>query len=147
MRATAIIGEGSDFDVLVEDETAPIGIVIAQSHSGDVEEVTRKVNAELNTYKNGQTEITVGVAPGSLDGLIEGDEANVDGAWREIEAFTASLDDATGQWTDVPQFGVVLDEPAQRIDRTLGAIGGLNKGTSHLTRPVAQAQSPNNRPT
>lgn len=146
MRATAIVGEGSEFDVIVEDEDAPIRIEIAQTHSGDRTEVTRKIQAELSTYKDGQTEITVGVAPGSLDGLIEGDEVNVDGAWREMETFAATLDDATGKWTDVPQFGVVLDEPAKRIDRVHGAIGGLNKGTSHLTRPPLRSEQPNVRP-
>lgn len=151
MRATAILGEGSEFDVLAVDGTAPIRIEIAQSHSGDVEEVQRKVNAELATYKDGQTEITVGIDPAvgdpvpSLDWSV-GDEVFVDGAWRVVVALTCTLDDESGRWTDVPRFGVVLDQPHERIDRTLAAIGGLNKGTSHLTRPNVQAPQPNLKP-
>lgn len=146
MRATAIIGEGSEFDVFVEDETADIGIEIHQTHSGDVAEVTRKCLAELATYKDGQTEITIGVAPGSLDGLIVGNQVHADGHWREIEQIIKVLDDDTGRWTDTPKFGVVLPMPEERIDQTLGAIGGLNKGVSRLTRRPADAHQPNVRP-
>lgn len=126
-----------------------IRIEMFQTHSGDAAEVLAKATAELETYRDGQTEITVAVdTPGIEWGtdLIEGDEVNVDGAWREIEAYTSQRDNATGKWVDVPQFGVLLDPPEQRIQRTLRGIGGLNGGTSHLTRPASAPQQPNVRP-
>lgn len=150
MRANAILVRWQGGWRWVQDVTG-LRIEISQGHSGDSSEVLRKADAEVDTYKAGQTEITVGIDPAigdpvpSLD-WIEGDELNVDGAWREVEALTSTLDDETGRWTDVPQFGVVLDMPEQRIDRTLGAIGGLNRGTSHLTRPVASIPPPNVKP-
>lgn len=148
MRATAILVRWSGGWRWVEDDD-PEGprIETCQGHSGDSREVLRKAQAEVRTYRYGQTQITVGVRPGVLDGIIEGDPVHVDGAWRELEAVTATLDDQTGLWNDVPQFGTVLDDDAEeRMDRTLRAIGGLNQGTSHIARPVAPLQQPNVRP-
>lgn len=146
MRATAIWVRWKGGWRYVADGAAPLVIMMAQGHAGDSREVVLKAQAELGTYGAGQTQVTVGVAAGSLDGLVEGDEVFVDGAWQEIEAFAATLNDSTGQWMDVPQFGTVLDEPEERIARTLGALGGLAHGSSHTARPVASISPPNVRP-
>lgn len=146
MRATAILVRWKGGWRWRAAVLPPLRIETSQGHAGDSSEVIRKADAELDTYANGQSQVTLGVAPGSLDGLIEGDEVHADGAWQEIAAFTATLDDSTGRWTDIPQFGTVLDEPEQRISRTLRSIGGLNQGTSHLARPTATIPPPNIRP-
>lgn len=151
MRATAILIRWKNGWRWVDADAQPLRIEISQGHSGDSAEVIHKALAELDTYANGQTEITVGINPAVGDPVpsidwIEGDELHVDGAWREVAALTSTLDDETGRWVDVPQFGVVLDAPEQRIDRTLQNIGGLNKGTSRLTRPVASIPAPNVKP-
>lgn len=148
MRCTAILARGQ-FGWIDRSASLPaLRIETAQGHSGDRDEVIRKVDAELDTYATGQTEITVAVDEGSGpvwgDDLIEGDEVLVDGAWREIEAFT--LQKADQRWALVPQFGDVLDAPEDRIRRTLRGIGGLNGGTSRLARPVATIPPPNVRP-
>lgn len=125
-------------------------IEMSQGHSGDATDVVRKAEAELETYRDGQAEITVAVDElGGVvwgDDLVEGDEVFVDGLWREIEGFTAQRDDATGKWSVVPQFGVILDAPEHRVQRTLRGIGGLNGGTSHLARPVASISPPQVKP-
>jgi hypothetical protein len=135
------------------DDVVGLRIEISQGHAGDSSEVVRKAQAELDTYSAGQTQVTVGidVPPGgpvpSVD-WIEGDEVHVDGAWQEVEALTCSMSDETGRWTDIPQFGTVLDDPEERIARTVRNIGGLNGGTSHVARPVQTIQQqPNVRPT
>jgi hypothetical protein len=149
MRATAILVRWQGGWRWVGDPS--LRIEICQGHAGDSSEVIRKAQQELVTYEDGQTEITVGVDPAAGDPVpgvdwVEGDEVFVDGAWREVEALTLTLDDQTGRWTAVPQFGVVLDMPEQRIDRTLKSIGGLNSGTSHLARPVGSLLPPGVRP-
>lgn len=152
MRATAILVRWQGGYRWVADSGAPLRIEIAQGHSGDSSEVIAKATAEVNTYSDGQTEITVGVDPETGDpvwgeDIDVGDEVFVDGGWREIEAYAASVDDDTGRVVGIiPQFGVVLDEPDERIARTFRAIGGLNQGTSHLARPVASVSQPNVRP-
>lgn len=152
MRATAILVRYQSGYRWVADATRPLRIEIAQGHSGDSAEVVAKATAELSTYKNGQTEITVGVDPPVGDpvwgeDLREGDEVLVDGSWREIEAYTATIDDDTGRVVGiVPQFGQVLDSPPERISRVFRNIGGLNSGTSHLARPVATIPQPNVKP-
>lgn len=145
MRTNAILVRWKGGWRWVDDVDGP-RIETSQGHAGDSAEVVHKANAELDTYKAGQSQLTVGIAPGALTGIIEGDEVHVDGAWQEVEAFAATLNDKTGQWLDVPQFGTVLDEPEQRVDRTLRNIGGLNQGTSHIARPVATFPPPNVRP-
>jgi hypothetical protein len=151
MRATAIWVRWQGGWRYLADAAAPLVIQVSQGHSGDGSEVVRKAEAELNTYGQGQTELTVGIDPAVGDPVpgvdwIEGDEVNVDGAWRETEALTLALDDSTGRWVAVPQFGTVLDVPEQRISRTLRNIGGLNQGTSHLARPVGSIPPPGVRP-
>lgn len=151
MRATAVLVRWSGGYTWVADETRPLRIEIAQGHSGDSSEVIAKAQAEVTTYKNGQTEITVGIDPPAGDpvwgeDLDVGDEVFVDGTWREIEAYAVSIDDDTGRKTIVPQFGSVLDAPDERIARTFRNLGGLNAGTSHIARPVASLQQPNVKP-
>lgn len=151
MRATAILVRWQGGYRWVASSSAPLRIEIAQGHSGDSAEIVAKATAEVGTYENGQTEITVGVDPPAGDPLwgedvIEGDEVLVDGSFREVEAFTVSIDDATGRKSIVPQFGTVLDEPTERIARTFRNLGGFNGGTSHLARPVATIPPPGVRP-
>jgi hypothetical protein len=152
MRATAILARWQGGWAWAADDSAPLRIEICQGHAGDDGEVLRKTTAELVTYSLGQTQITVGLAqPYPTDPIpgkdwTVGDEVFVDGAWREVEALACQVDDSTGRVTVVPQFGVVLDEPSERIDRTLGSIGGLSGGTSHLARPVDSTSPPNIRP-
>lgn len=129
----------------------PLRIEVSQGHAGDSSEVIYKADAELDTYANGQSQITLGIKVADGDpvpGLAwaEGDELLADGSWQEVAALTSTFDDATGQWTDIPQFGTILDEPEQRISRTLRNIGGLNQGTSHLARPTATIPPPNVKP-
>lgn len=151
MRATAILGKDQRGWIWRASVLAPLRIETSQQHSGDRTQVIHKLDAELGTYSAGQTEITVGIDPAEGDPVpgvdwIEGDELNVDGSWREVEAVALTLDDESGRWVPVPQFGSILDEPDQRVDRTLQGIGGMNGGTSHLTRPVSLSPPPNVRP-
>lgn len=152
MRATAGLFRWQQGWHAIDSDEEP-GIEICQGHSGDSSEILHKAVAEIATYKFGQTEITVGidVPPGDpVPGVdwTAGDELDVTGAGSgiECEALTMSLDDQTGRWTDMPQFGAILDAPEKRIDRTLKSIGGITGGTSHLARPVARGQEPGTKP-
>lgn len=150
MRATAVWVRWQGGWAYIDSEVTP-GIEMCQGHSGDSAEVVRKAEAELDTYGQGQSEITVGIDVPAGDPVpsvdwIEGDEVHVDGAWREVEALTCTMDDETGRWTDVPQFGTVLDDAPERIARTFRNLGGLNGGTSHIARPVATIPPPQVRP-
>lgn len=150
MRANAILVRWKGGWRWVTDVSG-VRIEISQGHAGDSAEVIHKANREVDTYKAGQSQVTVGIDVPAGDPVpsvdwIEGDEVHVDGSWQEVEALTCTLDDETGRWVDVPQFGTVLDAPEERIDRTLASIGGLNKGTSHIARPVASLPSPNVKP-
>lgn len=150
MRVTAIWGKGEFGWVYIASDRTPV-IQAQQDHAGDLSEVTRKINQELLTYRDGQTEITVGIDPPATDPVptmdwTVGDEVYVDGAWREVVAITSALDNDTGRWVDVPQFGTVLDTPDQRIVQNFRAVGGVNGGTSHLARPAQVAPAPNLRP-
>jgi len=151
VRTTAILVRWQRGWSWVDINDPDLRIEISQGHSGDGPEIVRKATAELATYGEGQTEITVGIDPDADDPVplvdyIEGDELHVDGAWRELAAMASTFNDATGQWTDIPQFGTVLDDPELRIDRTFRNLGGLNGGTSHLARPVATVPQPNVKP-
>lgn len=150
MRATAILVRWSGGWRWRASVNTP-RIEICQGHAGDGVEVLRKADAELDTYKAGQSELTVGIDPATGDPIPgldwrEGDEVFVDGSWRVVVALTSTLDDATGRWVSVPQFGTVLDVPQERIARTLRAIGGLNQGTSHIARPIESLRPPGIRP-
>jgi hypothetical protein len=153
VRATAIWGKYQDGWLYLEDDSSgaePV-IMVAQGHAGDRAEVLRKMAAELVTYGQGQVEITAGIDPEPTDPVpgvdwIEGDSKTIDGEVREVEALTLTLDDSTGRWIPVPQFGTVLDIPEERIDRSFKNLGGLTGGTSHLTRPIVLMPRPDTRP-
>lgn len=135
----------------VVNEAAPLRIETCQGHAGDTAEIIRKAEAELVTYSYGQTEITVGIDPSEVDpipGIDWGaaDELYVDGDWREAVSLDLKFDDATSRVDAVPQFGTVLDAPAERVDRQLRSLGGLNGGTSHLARPVGEVTPPGVKP-
>lgn len=124
---------------------------VCQTHPGDIAQVLRRAHAELLTYGNGQVEHTVGVdipegdpVPG-ID-YLEGSRVDVDGSTLTLEAFTFTLDDDTGRWVDVPQFGTVFDTPSDRMARAVGSIGGLTAGTSKLARPRDITPPPDVRP-
>lgn len=152
MRFTGVWARWQGGWLYIADDDAPVVIQTSQGHSGDRAEVIHKVTAELATYGDGQTEITVGIDPTEDDPIPgvdwrEGHEVNVDGhGWVDTEALACFRDDSTGRWRVVPQFGTVLDAPSQRIDRTLRSVGGVNRGTSHLARPTATLPAPNVRP-
>lgn len=150
MRANAILVRWQGGWRWVTDVDG-LRIEIDQGHAGDSAEVIRKATAELNTYKAGQSQVTVGIdvlpsEPTPSVDWIEGDEVHVDGAWQEVAALSCSFDPETQRWTDVPVFGTRLDDPPQRIARTLRNIPGLNQGTSHTARPVASLPKPNVKP-
>lgn len=150
MRGTAILVRwkgGWRWVIAIAD----LRIELCQGHAGDSAEVVRKAEAELDTYGDGQSQITVGIDPAQGDPVPGkdwkvGDEVYVDGAWRVVVALANRVDDSTGRITPVPQFGTVLDEPEERIARTLRNIGGLNGGTSHLARPVDSLPPPGVKP-
>jgi hypothetical protein len=151
VRATAILARWQGGWRWVDDDEAPLRIEIQQGHSGDDAEMLLKVTAELATYGSGQTQITVGIDPETGDpvpGLDynAGDRATVDGGTRDIEAMACQVDDVTGRVVAVPEFGTILDEPAERISRSIRGIGGLNGGTSKLSRPVASIPPAGVRP-
>lgn len=150
MRANAILVRWQGGWRWVTDVSG-LRIEIFQGHAGDGAEIVRKGQAELVTFGAGQSQLVVGIdvlptEPVPSVDWIEGDEVHVDGSWQEVEALTCRLDDETGRWVDVPVFGTILDDPPQRIARTLRNIGGLNQGTSHIARPVASLPPPNVRP-
>lgn len=150
MRFTAILVRWQDGWRWVESAEEP-RIETCQGHSGDGAEVIHKASAELATYKFGQTEITVGIDPAAGDPVpgmdwTVGDEVEVDGSFREVETLTVTIDDDTGRVSAVPQFGDIIDSPAERVDQNLAAIGGLNKGSTHLGRPVDSLPPPNLKP-
>lgn len=141
MRATAFLVRWQGGWVWREYLEAPFRIETCQGQPGDGEEVIARADAEILSYGLGQTEITVGLdlpagfpRPG-IDWKV-GDEVFVDGAWREVKSLTYVVDDATGRLNVTPQFGALLDGPEERVDRTIGAIGALSKGTSKQARPV-----------
>lgn len=150
MRATAVLAKGEFGWLFVSSDRFP-RIEIQQDHAGDRSEVVHKVNQELVTYRDGQSQITVGidVPPGDpVPGVdwTAGDEVEVDGSFQEVEALTSRWDDVTGRWVDVPQFGSILDEPDERIARNFRSLGGVNGGTSHLARPSGEVPRASNRP-
>lgn len=151
MRVTAILVKWEGGWRWVSDDDAPLRIETQQDHSGDLSEILYKAGQELITYSSGQTELTVGINVADGDptpgvGWSVGDEVYVDGEWQTVIALTSTLDDQTGLWTDVPQFGVRLDSPDERVVRNFQAVGGVNGGTSHLARPAQVAPGPNLRP-
>lgn len=151
MRGTDILVRWQGGWRWVEDDDVPLRIEMCQGHAGDGLEIVRKATAERATYKLGQTQITVGIDPAVGDPVpgvdwIEGDELNADGAWQEVEALACEVDDATGRVIAVPVFGTVIDEPEERVSRTMRSIGGFNGGTSHIARPIASILPPGIRP-
>lgn len=150
MRLTAVWGKWEGGWIHVASDRTPV-IEAQQDHAGDLAEVAHKIEQELYTYRDGQTEISVGVEVpdgGAVPGIdwTAGYEVDVDGATREVEALAMTLRDPAGIWGDVPRFGTILDTPDDRIIRNFRAIGGLNGGTSRLTRPAQIAPPPNLRP-
>lgn len=152
MRATAILVRWQGgWKWVVPVSGTRLSIEICEGQSGDSAETIHKARAELRTYQDGQVEMTVGIDPALGDPVpgkdwTAGDQVVIDGGYDEVVALTMTLNDATGRWSAVPQFGTRLDHPDQRIDRTLKSIGGIVGGTSHLARPVAPAQPPGVRP-
>lgn len=135
----------------VRTANVPVRWEVCQTHPGDAAQVLRRARAELVTYGLGQVEHTVGVdiPPGDpIPGIdyLEGSDVDVDGTDLTLEAVTFTLDDDTGRWTDVPQFGSVFDTPQARMARAVGAVGGLTAGTSRLARPRDVTPPPDVRP-
>lgn len=151
MRATVVLIKWQDGYAEAGPANANLRIEIFQGQAGDRDEAILKAEADLGLYGLGQTEITVGAAMLETDpvpgvDLIPGNEITVDGADREIETWTMTLDDESNQWVDVPQFGQILDGPTERIDRMIGSYGGLTKGTSKTARPTSSITPWNVRP-
>lgn len=136
---------------MVRKADADVRKAVTQGHPGDTPEAVRRARAEVATYGTGQTELTLGIDVTDADptpGIdwAEGDEVNADNAWREVEAWSFSIADDTGRWTDMPQFGTLFDTPQQRFNRAVKHIGGLTAGTSKLARPIAEVPPPDVRP-
>lgn len=128
-------------------------IEVCQGHAGDSDEVIRKAQAELVTYRTGQTELTVALASAESGDPVpgedwkEGDTVEVgDYGDLEVEAITFTLGE-DGRVVAVPQFGAILDSSTDRISRSISALGGLTGGTSKTARPVPTVVNPNLRPT
>lgn len=151
MRANVIIYEWAESWGMVEDVPSGEQRIEAYLNLGDVqseEEAERQAEAELARFRDGQTQVTVGVDPTGdgdvpFDDYSIGDTADVDGTTRRMVALTFGRDaKRNGRLVYAPQFGDVI-ESAQMLQRRTtkkmanGTLGGAFR-TARPSTPIPQ---------
>lgn len=152
MRANVLIFDWADSWGMVED--VPVGAQRIEAYLNlgscqSEEEAIRLADAELARFRDGQTQITVGVDPTGVgdvpfEDFTIGDTVDVDGADRRLVALTFGRDSQRdGRLVYVPQFGDVIESPDTRQQRTAkkmvnGTLGGAARSARPPAPPVFQ---------
>lgn len=143
--------EWADSWVLIEDVPSGEQRIEGYLNLGDCqseEEAIRQGTAELARFRDGQTQITVGVDPtGTGDVPFEdfgiGDTVDVNGEDRRMVALTFGRDpERDGRLVYVPQFGDLIESSRslqQRVGKKManGTLGGAAR-TARPATPVPQ---------
>lgn len=149
MRANALV-VGSSLPWAVFDDV-PSGEerIEAFLQAGKVrsdEELERIAEAELARFRDGQSQITLGVDPTTgdvpFDDFTVGDTVSVDGATRRVVSLTFGRDPRRdGRLVYVPQVGDLIPDPEARKEwaqkkMTNGSLGGSSRAATQAPPPL-----------